>query len=201
MARARHARVSVRNGPFRTIPDSLCSPQGFEMSAARPAPHSRFSTVENRVTSIPRQHMSVRPETQGKHSACVVAPSLPHTLADCAPPRPQPHHRFSIAENRPRRPPEPTCVQASVTGCPRSQNCPRPRAIAPPHARRLCLAAGTVPSPFLDSRKSAASTARANKCASILVTGYPKDAKLPAPSRHRSPTLSQTVRGSRSSCW
>jgi hypothetical protein len=97
----------VRNGPFRTIPDTLCSPQGFEMSVARP--YRRFSTVENRVTSIPRQHMSVRPETQGKHSACVVAPSLPHMLADCAPPRPQPHCRFSTVENRPRRPPAPTC--------------------------------------------------------------------------------------------
>ena len=114
------------------------------MSVARP--HRRFSTVENRVTSIPRQHMSVRPETQGKHSACVVAPSLPHTLADCAPPRPQPHRRFSTVENRPHRPPAPTCVYAS-----------------------------------------------------ILVTGYPEVAKLPAPSRHRSPTRSQTVLGSRHS--
>ena len=34
------------NGPFRTIPDSLRSPQGFEMRVARP--HRRFSTVENR---------------------------------------------------------------------------------------------------------------------------------------------------------
>ncbi len=103
VARARHARVSLRNGPFKTIPDSLCSPQGFEMRVARP--HRRFSTVETRVTSIPRQHMSVRPETQCKHSACAVAKSLPHTLADCAAPRPQPHHRFSTVENRPHRPP------------------------------------------------------------------------------------------------
>ena len=110
-ARARHPRVSLRNRPLRRIPDSLRSPQGFEMRVARP--HFRFSTVENRVTSTLRQHISVRPETQGKHSACAVAQSLPHTLADCAPPRPQPHHRFSIAENRPRRPPAPTCVQAS----------------------------------------------------------------------------------------
>ena len=46
VAHARHSRVSVRNGPFRTIPDSLRSPQGFEMRVARP--HRRFSTVENR---------------------------------------------------------------------------------------------------------------------------------------------------------
>jgi hypothetical protein len=71
------------------------------------------------------------------------------------------------------------CLSILVTGYPRSQNCSRRRAIAPPHARRLCLAAGTVPSPFLrvDSRKSesAASTARSNVCvASILVSGCPR---------------------------
>ena len=36
-------------------------------------------------------------------------------------------------------------------------------------------------------------------CASILVTGYPKIGKRPAPSRHRSAPRSQTVRGSRHS--
>ena len=50
VARARLARVILRNNPFRTIPDSLCSPRGFEMRVARP--HRRFSTVENRVTCI-----------------------------------------------------------------------------------------------------------------------------------------------------
>jgi hypothetical protein len=61
------------------------------------------------------------------------------------------------------------------------------------------VAAGTAPSPFLDGRKSAASPAHANVWASILVTGYPKIGKLPAPSRHRSPMLSQTLRGSQHS--
>ena len=128
--------------------------------------------VENRVTSIPRQHMSVRPETQGKHAACAVAPSLPHTLADCAPPRPQPHRRFSTVENRPHRPPAPTCVCKHLSG--RIPEVAKlHRAIAPPHPRRLCLAAGTVPSPFLDSRKSAAhpgmhEQARVHACARSL---------------------------------
>jgi hypothetical protein len=44
VACVRHSRVSLRNGPFRTIPDSLHSPQGFEVRVARP--HHRFSTVE-----------------------------------------------------------------------------------------------------------------------------------------------------------
>ena len=112
VGRAPHSRVSLRNGPSRTIPDSLRSPQGFEMRVARP--HFRFSTVENRVTSTLRQHISVRPETQGKHSACAVAPSLPDTLAYCAPPRGRPHHRFSTVENRSQQLPAQTCVQASV---------------------------------------------------------------------------------------
>ena len=53
------------------------------------------------------------------------------------------------------------------------------------------------PPPFLDGRKSAASTARANMCAKRRYDWIPKVGKLPAPSRHRSPTLSQTVRASR----
>ncbi len=56
LGRAPHSRVSLRNGPSRTIPDSLRSPQGFEMRVARP--HRRFSTNENKVTSSSRQHAS-----------------------------------------------------------------------------------------------------------------------------------------------
>ncbi len=84
-----------------------------------------------------------------------------------------------------------------VTGYPRSPNCPRRRAIAIPHARRLCAAAGTVPSPFLDGRKSAASTTctKVRSCKHVS-DRIPTIAKLPAPSRHRNPTRSQTVRGS-----
>jgi hypothetical protein len=70
------------------------------------------------------------------------------------------------------------------------QTCPRRRAIAARHARRLCAAAGTARSPFLDSRKSAASTARANVRASILVTGYRKVSK---PARAVAPSLPDTL--------
>jgi hypothetical protein len=79
----------------------------------------------------------------------------------------------------------------------KSTNGPRRRAIALPHSSRLCAAAGSLPPPLLDGRKSVPSTAHANMCASIFVTGYPRSGKLPAPSRHRSPALSQSVRGSR----
>ena len=51
--------------------------------------------------------------TQDRQTARAVAPSLPDTLADCARQPAQSHHRFSTVENRPRRPPAPTCVQAS----------------------------------------------------------------------------------------
>ena len=112
VAHARHPRVSVRNGPFRTIPDSLRSPQGFEMRVARP--HRRFSTVENRSHPPCTNTNRCERMTQGRQTVRAVAQSLRDTLADCAHPRPRPHHRFSMIENRPRRPPVPTCVQASV---------------------------------------------------------------------------------------
>ena len=51
---------------------------------------------------------SVWPETRGKQTACNMAPRLTDTLADCAPPRARPHHRFSTVENRSRHHPTPT---------------------------------------------------------------------------------------------
>ena len=69
------------------------------------------------------------------------------------------------------------------------------RAIALGHSRRPCAAARILPPPLLDGRKSVPSTAHANMHASIGVTGYPRSGNLPAPSRHRSPALTQTVRG------
>jgi hypothetical protein len=70
------------------------------------------------------------------------------------------------------------CASIGVTGDPRSANCPRRRPIAVPHSRRLCAAAGSRSPPLLDARKSVPSTARANMCASIRVTGDPKVGKL-----------------------
>jgi hypothetical protein len=135
VARARHARISLRNGPFRKIPDSLCSPQGFEMTVARP--HRRFSTVENRVTSTPRQHMSVRPETQGKHSACVVAPSLPHTLAERVRQPARSRRRFSMVEKSAASTARANMgASIGVTGYPRCPSCV-PRGPAGRHVRRL----------------------------------------------------------------
>ena len=88
------------------------------------------------------------------------------------------------------------CASIFGTGYRGSANCPRRHAIALPHSRRLCAAAGSLPPPLLDARKSVPFTARANMHASIGVTGYPRSGKLPAPSHHRSPALSQTVHGS-----
>ena len=145
------------------------------MSVARP--HRRFSTVENRVTSIPRQHMSVRPETQGKHSACVVAPSLPHTLADCAPPRPQSHRRFSTVENRPRRPPAPTCVCKHLSDrIPEVAKLPAPSRHRSPTRSQTVL--GSRHSPIAVSRQSKISRIDSPRH-SILVTGYPRSENCP----------------------
>ena len=64
----------------------------------------------------------------------------------------------------------------------------------------VCTACGTcstftIASPFIDGRKSVPSITRANMHASIGVTGYPRSGKLPAPSRHRAPSLSHTLAG------
>ncbi len=90
-------------------------------------------------------------------------------------------------------------LRSFVVPCPESplQRSPRRCVIPRRHSTRLCTAAGTVAPPLLDGRKSVPSRAHANMHASIGVTGYPRSGKLPAPSRHRSPARSQTVRGSR----
>ena len=104
-ARARHSRVSLQTSILRTIQDLLRSAQGFEMRVL--PPNHSFSKAENRVTSTPaNMHRSDRiPKICKQH-----APSLPDTLADCAPPRARPHHRFSTAENRCNQLRTPTCV-------------------------------------------------------------------------------------------
>ena len=50
--------------------------------------------------------------------------------------------------------------KAFETPKPRSENCLRPRTSAHRHCRRLFTAAGTLPPPFLDGRKSIPSTTR-----------------------------------------
>ena len=64
-----------------------------------------------------------------------------------------------------------------------------------PKSCSLCAATGTVAPPLLDGRKSVPSITHANMCASIGVTGYPRSGKLPAPSRHRAPSLFHTLAG------
>ena len=81
-------------------------------------------------------------------------------------------------------------ASTGVTGYPRSANCPRRRAVTLPHSRRLCAAAGSVPPPLLDGRKSVAPTTCANLHASTGVTGYPRSANCP---RRRAIALSWTT--------
>ena len=70
------------------------------------------------------------------------------------------------------------CASIRVTGDPKvgKLHCLRRRAIVLPHSRRLCAAAASLLPPLLDARKSVPSTARANMCASIRVTGDPRSA-------------------------
>ena len=80
--------------------------------------------------------MHRRPEAQkkGKHSACADAPSLPDSLAHCAPPRRRPHHPFSTVENRcSHQLPTPTCI--GMPGNSRLAYSLNRRTIAPRHSR------------------------------------------------------------------
>ena len=69
-----------------------------------------------------------------------------------------------------------------------------PRQHSPPKSCSLCAATGTVAPPLLDGRKSVPSRAHANIRATTEGGRYPEVLKQPAPSRHRSRLLSQTVR-------
>ena len=98
------------------------------------------------------KHLSDR-ITQDQQTARAVAPSLPDTLADCAPQPAHSRRRFSVVE----RSAAPTaranmCATIGVTGYPRYASCLRGRAIAPRHSRRLCAAAGSLPPPLLGGR-------------------------------------------------
>jgi hypothetical protein len=58
----------------------------------------------------------------------------------------------------------------------------------------MCRLAQALPAPFIDGRKSVASRAHTNARATTERAEILRSGKLPAPSRHRSRLLSQTVR-------
>ena len=121
--------------------------------------------------------------------------AIADTLAACARPPAQSHLRFSMVENRSRRSLRVhMCASIGVSGIARRANRLRRCAIARQHARSLCAATGTVAPPLLDGRKSVPSRAHANIRATTEGGRYPEVRKQPAPSRHRSRLLSQTVR-------
>ena len=95
----RHVHGDTHTARTRNIRTRKCTTPG--------STYTRHSTCEN---GQPSRRDRI---TQGTQAARAVAPSLPDTLADCARQPAQSHHRFSMVENRPRRSPAPTCVQAS----------------------------------------------------------------------------------------
>ena len=79
----------------------------------------------------------------------------------------------------------------------RSGNQPAPsRHRSRPLSQTVRRLAQAPPTPFIDGRKSVASHAHANMRATTEGAEILRSGNLPAPSRHRSPALSQTVRGS-----
>ena len=120
--------------------------------------------------------------------------AIADTLAACARPPAQSHLRFSMVENRSRRSPlVHMCASIGVSGIARRANRLRRCAIARQHARSLCAATGTVAPPFIDGRESVASLAHTKMRANPEGAEILRSGKLPAPSRHRSRLLSQTV--------
>ena len=121
------------------------------------------------------------PKANRKQTAHAVAPSLSHTLADCAWLPVQPHHRFSMKICPIDRRRHDMGASVGETGYPRSANCPCRRAIALPHSLRLCAAAGAAPHHRFSvvQNLSHRPPAHDNMDASIGVTGYPRSANCP----------------------
>jgi hypothetical protein len=119
VARARHCTGKPPKRSFKDNPrQSAFSSRFRDESCAAPSPF--LDSRKSGHIHLPPTCVSVRPDTQDKHTACAVAPSLPDTLADCAPQRARSHHRFSTVENRSHRPSRANMrASLGVTGYPR----------------------------------------------------------------------------------
>ena len=197
--RVRHS-VEVKQQP---APSRHRSPKLADCARQPAQPPSPFLDGRKSVPSTARANMCASIGVTGYRGTANCprrrAIALPNSRRLCAPASSAPSPFLDGRKSVPSTARANMCASIGVTGYRGTASCPRFRAIAPRHARRLCAPAGTVPSPCLDGRKSAASTARANMCTSISVTGYPKIGKQPAPSRHRFLTIPHPVRASRHS--
>ena len=180
--------------------------------------------VPSRMTAVPRSgspHLgSNLPPYVGRRCTCAMphqcvekpkvaklpapsrhrSPTLSHTV------RGHGHTPAAVSrwsKNRSRPPPGARANMCAsivgVTGYPRYGRGPRRRALAPRHSRTLCAATVTLPPPFLcrflGGRKiDHVHRPRQHVC-KCRCDRIPKVRTWPAPSRHRSPTLSHTVRG------
>ncbi len=87
----------------------------------------------------------------------------------------------------------PSCVQPSlcVTGSPRCGSCSRRRALALPHARRLCAAVRPLPPPCLDGRKCVPPTTSANVF--VALTQCDPTPKVRQPAHPVAPSLAHPL--------
>ena len=128
----------------------LCAP-----ASAAPITVSRWSKIG--PIDRPRQHVC-------KHR-CERIPKVGKLPAHAVPSRPtgvrrsgSPHLGFTLPPRVGRRCTRAMPHKAFDKPNPRSANCLRRRTSPLRHSPRLCAAAGTLPPPFLDGRKSIAST-------------------------------------------
>jgi hypothetical protein len=134
--------------------------------------------------------------TQDQQTARAVAPSLPDTLADCARQPAQSHHRFSMVENRSRRPTAPTCVQKPrYDRIPEVSKQPASSLHRSPTLSQTVRGHGHTPtSASRQSKIGPVDQPRQHAC-KPRYDRISEVSKQPASSLHRLPTLSQTVRG------
>ena len=193
-ARARHSRVSLQNGILRTIQDLLRSAQGFEMRVL--PPNHSFSKAENRVTSTPaNMHPSDRtPKISKQHAPSHYrSPTLSQTV------RRHGHGPIIVS----RQPNFGVINFALQHACkhrcdriPKVRKSPAPSRHRPPALSQTVRGHGHTPaaatrwSKNRPRRPAPRQHVCKHRCDRIA-----KVRKSPAPSRHRSPALSQTVRG------
>jgi hypothetical protein len=170
----------------------LCAPAGAAPSPFLNGPKSVPSSARINVCA------SVGVAGYRRSANCSRRRAIPlsHSRRLCAPAGAAPSPFLDGPKSVPSSARINVCASVGVAGYRRSAKCPRRRAIALPHSRRLSAPADAAPSPFLNGPKSVPSSAHENVDAKHrCVTGYRRSAKC---SRRRAIALSRTTNVRRS---
>jgi hypothetical protein len=172
----------------------LCAPAGAAPSPFLNGPKSVPSSARINVCA------SVGVAGYRRSANCSRRRAIPlsHSRRLCAPAGAAPSPFLDGPKSVPSSARINVCASVGVAGYRRSAKCPRRRAIALPHSRRLSAPAGAAPSPFLNGPKSVPSSAHENVDAKHrCVTGYRRS---PNCSRRRAIALPHSRRLCASRC-